>query len=116
MMQARNPSYVTQMNTEELLAYEFPLDPDLIYLNHAAVAPWPRRTAEAVKRFADENTHRGATNITAWQRAEAMCREQCARILNASPDTVALVKNTSEALSIVAHGFPWKAGDNVVIS
>ena len=22
---------------------EFPLDPGLIYLNHAAVSPWPRR-------------------------------------------------------------------------
>jgi len=29
-------------------ASEFPLAPDLLYLNHAAVAPWPRRTAQAV--------------------------------------------------------------------
>ena len=28
-------------------ASEFPLAPDLLYLNHAAVVPWPRRTAQA---------------------------------------------------------------------
>jgi selenocysteine lyase/cysteine desulfurase len=37
--------------------------------------------------------------------------------LNAlSTDDIALVKNTSEALSFVAFGLDWKAGDNVVIS
>lgn len=104
------------MTTDELIAYEFPLDAELIYLNHAAVAPWPRRTAEAVRRFADENLHRGAANIAAWQRAERTCREQCATLLSAPSEDIALLKNTSEALSVVAHGFPWEPGDNVVIS
>ncbi len=27
---------------------EFPLTDELIYLNHAAVAPWPKRTSAAV--------------------------------------------------------------------
>ena len=31
-------------------------------------------------------------------------------------DDIALLKNTSEALSVVAHGLAWQAGDNVVIS
>ena len=37
---------------------EFPLDPGLIYLNHAAVSPWPRRTAVAVQRFEGGNFSR----------------------------------------------------------
>jgi cysteine desulfurase/selenocysteine lyase len=104
------------MNIETLLAREFPLEPGLIYLNHAAVAPWPRRTAEAVQRFAEENLHRGAASYGAWQQTEKALRAQCARLLNAaSTDDIAFQKNTSEALSVVAHGFPWTAGDNVVI-
>ena len=31
----------------------FDLDDDVIYLNHAAVSPWPSRTAAAVCRFCD---------------------------------------------------------------
>jgi selenocysteine lyase/cysteine desulfurase len=32
------------------------------------------------------------------------------------PDDIALLKNTSEALSFVAAGFPWRDGDNLIIS
>lgn len=96
---------------------EFPLDPGLIYLNHAAVSPWPRRTAEAVQRFAEENTRQGARDYPRWMETEAHLREQCRALLNAaSADDIALLKNTSEALSVVAHGLPWEAGDNVVIT
>ena len=99
------------------LRHEFPLEPGLIYLNHAAVAPWPRRTAEAVKTFAEENLKRGAWDYPRWMEAEARLREQCRLLLNApSAADIALLKNTSEALSAVAYGIDWKAGDNVVIS
>lgn len=95
---------------------EFPLDPGLIYLNHAAVSPWPRRTAAAVQRFAEENLHRGARDYPRWLETETRLREQCRSLLNApSADDIALLKNTSEALSVVAHGLTWRAGDNVVI-
>ena len=36
---------------------EFSLTKNLIYLNHAAVAPWPKRTAEAVKASGVFTTH-----------------------------------------------------------
>jgi cysteine desulfurase/selenocysteine lyase len=96
---------------------EFPLDPGVLYLNHAAVSPWPRRTATAVQRFAEENLRRGAAGYPAWQEKEAALREQCRALLNApSADDIALLKNTSEALSVVAYGLTWQSGDNVVIS
>jgi len=96
---------------------EFAQAPDLRYLNHAAVGPWPKRTAAAVRRFAEENVLLGARDYPDWMRVEQRLRERLARLLNApSTDDIALVKNTSEALSFVAFGLDWKAGDNVVIS
>lgn len=104
-------------SADALLAQEFPLKSPCIYLNHAAVAPWPRRTSEAVKRFADENQFYGSVHYDAWLATEQQARQQVVALINApSPNDIAFVKNTSEALSIVAHGFPWHAGDNVVIS
>jgi selenocysteine lyase/cysteine desulfurase len=101
---------------ERVISEEFCLAPDLIYLNHAAVAPWPRRTAETVRRFADENLRAGAAHYGTWLKTEESLRVQCARLVNAAAaDDIAFLKNTSEALSVVAHGFPWSAGDNVVI-
>ncbi len=101
------------MNLEQ----EFPLKPDLIYLNHAAVAPWPRRTRDAVARFAEENMLCGSQHYPSWLQTESLLRQRIGRLINApSPGDIALLKNTSEALSVVAYGLPWQSGDNVVIS
>ena len=82
---------------------DFRLDPDLIYLNHAAVSPWPRRTAEAVTAFAEENARLGSRNYPRWMHTEQAVRQQLQRLINASSaDEIALLKNTSEALSVVA--------------
>ena len=103
--------------TPEQLADEFLLEPDLVYLNHAAVAPWPRRTAAAVQAFAEENCTRGASGYKQWTTTEADLRAQLRDFLNApAADDIGLVKNTSEALSMVAGGLDWQFGDNVVSS
>ncbi|NWF36999.1 aminotransferase class V-fold PLP-dependent enzyme [Mariprofundus sp. KV] len=99
------------------LGAEFPLDKDLLYLNHAAVGVWPKRTAEAVKAFADENMHRGAAGYLEWLKVERELRGRLKRLINAdSVDDIALSKNTSEALSLIAYGLDWQAGDNIVTS
>ena len=97
--------------------HEFTQAPDLHYLNHAAVAPWPKRATEAVIQFAQENTLYGAQHYPKWMKVEHSLRRRLRRLINApSIDDIALVKNTSEALSFVAFGLNWQAGDQVVIS
>ena len=93
------------------------LDINLIYLNHAAIAPWPQRTQKAVNEFAAENVQTGAYHYPDWMKKEHNLRQQISELINA-PDLndIALLKNTSEALSVVAHGLQWQAGDNIVIS
>ena len=94
---------------------EFPIDDSIVYLNHAAVSPWPLRTGRAVERFARENTRFGAAHYPEWIKTERKLRRQLAWLSNApSPDDISLLKNTSEALSTVAYGIEWRAGDNVV--
>ncbi len=94
---------------------EFGLRSDIIYLNHAGTSPWPRRTADAVRRFARENVVQGAVDYPSWVAIETALRVQLRDVLNAkSIDDIALLKNTSEALSVVAYGLPWHPGDNVV--
>ncbi len=99
------------------LAAEFPQDQDLIYLNHAGVAPWPRRCVQAIREFAEENLRRGARDYPRWLERELALRRAARQLLNAeSEEEIALLKNTSEALSVVAHGLDWQPGDNLVIS
>lgn len=97
------------------LPAEFPQEPDLCYLNHAAVGPWPRRTAQAVASFAQQNMARGATDYPAWLKVERRLRERLARLINApAPDDIALVPNTSVGLSIISQGLDWRDGDEVL--
>ena len=102
---------------DDLLEQEFPVADNYLYLNHAGVSPWPARTGAAVRQFAAQNVDMGARDYPVWVEAEQALRASLARLINApSPDDIALLKNTSEALSFVAHGYPWKNGDNVVLS
>jgi selenocysteine lyase/cysteine desulfurase len=96
---------------------QFPVNQNCMYLNHAAVAPWPKCTSDAVQKFAQENTQTGAKGYLNWLKKEQDLRANLAQLVGArNPDTIALVKNTSEALSLVAYGLDWQAGDIIVIS
>ncbi|MFI8479041.1 aminotransferase class V-fold PLP-dependent enzyme [Pseudomonas sp. NPDC078700] len=99
------------------LRYEFEQLSAINYLNHAAISPWPQRTVDAVNRFSNENARLGARNYSDWLATEHLLRERLARMVNApSTDDIALVKNTSQALSYVAFGLDWQPGDQVIIS
>ncbi len=93
----------------------FGLSDELIYLNHAAVSPWPLCTVDRVKRFADENGLLGASNYPQWMDTERQLRENFAWMIHAaSPNEISIQKSTSEALSVIAHGLEWLDGQNVI--
>jgi len=95
----------------------FNLDDDVIHVNHAAVGPWPIKTAEVVKSFADENAHIGSKHYLRWVETETNLRIKLALLINASSsEEIALLKNTSEGLSVIAYGLDWQPGDNIVIA
>jgi len=95
---------------------QFPVNNDILYLNHAAVSPWPLTTANAIHAFTMQNLHSGSANYLKWMETEQSLRELMSKLINASsPDDISLLKNTSEGLSIIAHGLDWLPGDNIVI-
>ncbi len=94
----------------------FQLDDNIVHLNHAAVAPWPVVTRDAVISFAKENVSIGSQRYDCWLKTEQQLKHRLARLINASSsDEIALLKNTSEGLSLIAQGLRFNAGDNIVI-
>ena len=93
---------------------EFPVTENLIYLNHAAVAPLSRRASNAMKDLTEQACRFGSLHYTEWMRCYSDLREAAARLINAGKDEIAIVKNTSEGISFIAEGFPWKSGDQVI--
>jgi len=94
----------------------FQLDKNIVHLNHAAVAPWPVVTRDAVIAFANENTSTGSQNYDLWMKTEQQLKQKLALLINAnSTDEIAILKNTSEGLSLIAQGLSFSAGDNIVV-
>jgi cysteine desulfurase/selenocysteine lyase len=93
---------------------EFPVRKSLVYFNHAAVAPLPRRVAQAIAAHIVNMRDRGAADWRRWYASIEEAREKAARFVGASRDEIAFLPNTSWALNLVARAFPWKEGDNVV--
>jgi cysteine desulfurase / selenocysteine lyase len=95
-------------------AAEFPVAERYTYLNHAALGPLPRRTADTIAALAQDFRDKGVLAEATWFSAIARTRALVARLLNVSTDEIAFTKNTSQGLSIVAASMPWQPGDVIV--
>ncbi len=93
----------------------FPVTRELIYLNHAGVAPISTRVRDALARFSREALERGAFQYEPFFDTEIeRTRGHVATLLGAETSEIAFVKNTTEGLGIVAAGLDWQPGDRVV--
>ncbi|MBW3543615.1 MAG: aminotransferase class V-fold PLP-dependent enzyme, partial [Planctomycetes bacterium] len=94
---------------------DMPAAERLAYFDHAAVAPLPRSTAAAVIEWANSASADGVTDWPRWRQEVEAARRLGAELLSADADEIALIHNTTEGVNLVAEGFPWRPGDNVVV-
>jgi len=94
---------------------QFPVTENFIYLNHASVAPLSLRAAEAMKSLADDACRNGSIHYADWLACYDGLREATAKLINAKPREIAIVKNTSEGIATIALGIDWQAGDSIVV-
>lgn len=108
------------------LREDFPLiaqHPGLVYLDSAATSQKPQRVIEALRRYYEElnaNVHRGAYHLSvAATEAYEEARRRLARFLKAEPKEIVFVRNTTEAMNLVAYAWGLrnlKAGDEVLVT
>lgn len=105
---------VKEVSLWERHAHLFPVRENLIYLNHAAVAPLCRPAAEAMQRLAEDCMSHGSVHYDEWLACYDGLRSAAARLIHAEPSEIALMKNTSEGIATIATGLDWRSGDRVV--
>lgn len=98
----------------EALRRHFPVVDSYAYLNHAAIAPLPQPAVEAMSSLAATVATTGDRRWPERNERIEEVRRLTARLLGAAAHQVAFVANTSDALSVVAEGLDWRAGDNIV--
>lgn len=100
--------------TRRQLREAMPVTEKWAYFDHAAVAPISSPAAEAMRTWVREAAEEGDTVWLDWARQVKDLRTAAAELLGASEDEIALVPNTTVGINLVAEGFPWQSGDNVV--
>jgi selenocysteine lyase/cysteine desulfurase len=94
---------------------DFPTTERFVYLDIARKAILPRSVELAMHEWLmDIYEHAGAAAFS--MDAIEQTRGVVAEVFGAPSRNIALVKNTSEGINIVAQGYPLRDGDNVVIS
>jgi len=96
---------------------ELPALERFIYLNTGTAGPIPRCSAQAMEAEAQWEFEQGRANFATFGRvieAREQARDLLAKLLNASPDEIALMHHTSEAVATVINAIPWQTGDIVV--
>ncbi|MEN6627941.1 MAG: aminotransferase class V-fold PLP-dependent enzyme [Candidatus Sumerlaeia bacterium] len=96
------------------LNVEFPVLEKINFLNHAAVAPMPRRSADMVRLFATEAMEQGSVAWPLWAGRVKQARVRAAQLLGCGEDEVTFSHNTTHGLLCVANSLPWRPGDNIV--
>ncbi len=97
-------------------ADDFPILRRGIYANHAALAPWPTAVSEAVHQFSEENSIVGPARYKSWVARERRLKTNLATLVGAASwKDIAVLKNTTEGICVVAEGIDWQRGDNIVI-
>lgn len=91
-----------------------PVSKKLAYFDHAAVAPLPNPSAQAIEKWSRQAAELGDTAWPQWERRANEVRQLVAQLIAADPSEIALAPNTTAGINLVAEGFPWRDGDNVV--
>ena len=98
---------------DSLRESEFPVTGRWAYFDHAATAPLPERSGDVLRAWAAEQESDG---VVGWSEREARLeriRDQAA-LLNAHRDEIAFIHSTTHGIGLIAEGYPWRPGDNVV--
>jgi len=84
------------------------------YFDHAAVSPISGPARDVLLEWAEQIARHGCTPYPDWMKQLDRLRKVAAGMIHAEEAEIALVANTTTGINLVAEGFPWRQGDNVV--
>lgn len=89
---------------------------EMIYLAHCGLSPLYSGAQEIMHQLIDIHTSGGDVLFQDHYIQELdKFKLLFGQYLNTGPENMAVVKNTTEAMSMVANGYPWEAGDEIIL-
>lgn len=93
----------------------FAVTENYAYLNHAAVGVLPQPTREALHQFIEAQATGGVARVFPYEANMDVYRASIARFIGAQPGTIATLRNTGDGANVLAGGFPWQEGDELIL-
>lgn len=101
----------------EMVKSQFRFAPELTYFNNGSLGACPNHVVDATNTF--RSTLDGFPSKYMWggwdEQKEAV-REKVADMFSVSPETIALIHNTTEGMNLIASSMDLEAGDEVLLS
>jgi cysteine desulfurase / selenocysteine lyase len=92
------------------------LETSKIWLNHASISPISTRVHAAVDAYMHNRMTGDIDVYLAAQRSVVQTKKNLALLINAQPERIGFVMNTSEGINILANGIDWKSGDRILLN
>jgi selenocysteine lyase/cysteine desulfurase len=93
----------------------FPVKSDHVFLSHCGISPLYGPAAhQAIHLITEQQLRGGGGLIEVYEKWMNALREQSALLLRTQAENMAFVRNTSEAMSMLANGYPFEPGDEVI--
>jgi len=108
------PNKIITGNTVEQLRALIPATNTYRLFNFAATSPLLKSSAERMMKVIQQGTAPISCHFDQWLELIEYGRKTIADLINASPDEISFVGNTSTGLSLIAASIPWQAGDRVL--
>ena len=121
IIQAKNEKSDDELVTDESFWYQikmaFSVSPTLINLNNGGVSPQPKVVQDAVERY--NKLSNETPSFYMWRTLDdgrEPLRRKLAELAGCSPENLAIMRNSTEALENIIFGITLKPGDEVVLT
>ncbi len=92
----------------------FPVKERFLFLAHCAVSPLLPAAFAREQSLAEAHMKTGAVVMETYPDVLDGLRGAASALLETAPGNLAFVKNTSEAMSMIAGGYPFEPGDRIL--
>lgn len=105
------------MLNQTLIQKEYEFLADVIYLDTSLVSMPPLRVQKAWKEYIEGYVSTYCRNYgTYFPNKLERARKEMAKLLQVEPEEIAFTHSTSDSMTLLANSFPFREGDNVIIT
>ncbi len=104
------------MNIEKARSYFPYLQNGKIYFNHASTGPLSTPVLNQIKKILYEKSETKIDDFMGLQAVIKESKQDLTGLINAKPERIAFLDNTTNGINVLAQGIKWKKGDRILLN